>query len=121
MTADSLLAADIKGSRNDSGRGLAAQPYVSGEAFPYKFDVTNTSPLTEKVVPTAGNFSPFIPEGPGNCRYTALPAGQSYTCSTPATVSPPKKPNRDSSSPAAPGKSVPPGRLPGPTLWTAGK
>ncbi|WP_163163342.1 exo-alpha-sialidase [Arthrobacter sp. Alg241-R88] len=80
---DGLLAVDIKGSRIDSGRDLAAQPYVPGEAFPYKFDVTNTSPLTEKVVPTAGNFSPFVPEGPGNCRYSALPASQSYTCSTP--------------------------------------
>ncbi|MGF9646957.1 exo-alpha-sialidase [Pseudarthrobacter oxydans] len=80
---DGLLAADIKGSRNDSGRDLAAQPYVAGEAFPYIFDVTNTSPLTEKVVPTAGNFSPFVPEGPGNCRYSALPASESYTCSTP--------------------------------------
>ncbi|MEV7575547.1 exo-alpha-sialidase [Pseudarthrobacter sp. NPDC089323] len=80
---DGLLAADIKGSRNDGGRDLAAQPYVAGEAFPYKFDVANTGPLTERIVPTAGNFSPFVPEGPGNCRYSALPAGQSYTCATP--------------------------------------
>lgn len=80
---DGLLSADIKGSRNDSGRDLATQPYVAGEVFPYKFDVTNTSPLTEKVVPTVGNFSPFVPEGPGNCRYSALPAGQAYTCATP--------------------------------------
>ncbi|WP_142058380.1 sialidase family protein [Pseudarthrobacter sp. B4EP4b] len=80
---DGLLAADIQGSRNDSGRDLATQPYGVGEAFPYKFDVANTGPLTEKIVPTAGNFSPFVPEGPGNCRYSALPAGQSYTCATP--------------------------------------
>lgn len=45
--------------------------------------MANTSPLTEKVVPTAGNFSPFVPEGPGNCRYGVLPAGQSYACTTP--------------------------------------
>lgn len=80
---DGLLSADIKGGRNDSGRDLASQPYVAGEAFPYKFDVTNTSPLTERIVPTAGNFSPFIPDGPGNCRYSSLPAGQGYTCATP--------------------------------------
>lgn len=80
---DGLAAASIAGSRNDAGRDLAAQPYSAGEAFPYKFDVTNTSPLVEKVVPTAGNFSPFVPDGPGNCRYSVLPAGQSYTCATP--------------------------------------
>lgn len=80
---DGLLSADIKGSRNDSGRDLAIQPYAAGEAFPYKFDVTNTSPLSERVVPMTGNFSPFVPDGPGNCRYTALPAGQAYTCATP--------------------------------------
>ncbi|MFN3925674.1 MAG: sialidase, partial [Pseudarthrobacter sp.] len=34
-------------------------------------------------VPTVGNFSPFVPEGPGNCRYSVLPAGQSYACTTP--------------------------------------
>ncbi len=80
---DGLVAAEIKGSRNDGGRDLAAQPYVAGEAFPYKFDVTNTSPLSEKVVPTLGNFSPFVPDGPGNCRYSVLPAGQGYICATP--------------------------------------
>lgn len=80
---DGLVAATITGSRSDAGRDLAAQPYGAGEAFPYKFDVTNTSPLVEKVVPTAGNFSPFMPDGPGNCRYSVLPAGQSYTCATP--------------------------------------
>ena len=35
------------------------------------------------MVPTAGNFSPFVPDGPGNCRYGVLPAGQGYTCATP--------------------------------------
>jgi sialidase-1 len=80
---DGLLSADIKGSRTDTDRDLSTQPYSAGETFPYKFDVTNTSPLLGKVVPTAGNFSPFVPEGPGNCRYSALPAGQSYTCATP--------------------------------------
>lgn len=80
---DGLVTATITGSRNDDGRDLAAQPYGAGEAFPYKFEVTNTSPLVEKVVPAAGNFSPFVPDGPGNCRYSVLPAGQSYTCATP--------------------------------------
>jgi sialidase-1 len=80
---DGLVSATITGSRSDAGRDLAAQPYTAGEAFPYTFDVTNTSPLVEKVVPTAGNFSPFVPDGPGNCRYSVLPAGQSYSCATP--------------------------------------
>jgi sialidase-1 len=80
---DGLVSATITGSRNDAGRDLAAQPYTAGEAFPYKFDVANTSPLVEKVVPTAGNFSPLVPDGPGNCRYSVLPAGQGYTCATP--------------------------------------
>ncbi|GKV71107.1 exo-alpha-sialidase [Pseudarthrobacter sp. NCCP-2145] len=80
---DGLVAADISGARNDAGRDLATQPYTAGEALPYTFNVANTSPLTEKVVPTAGNFSPFVPEGPGNCRYGVLPAGQSYACTTP--------------------------------------
>jgi sialidase-1 len=80
---DGLVAATITGSRNDAGRDLAVDPYSAGEAFPYKFDVTNTSPMVEKVVPTAGNFSPLVPDGPGNCRYSVLPAGQSYTCGTP--------------------------------------
>lgn len=80
---DGLVSADISGARADSGRDLATQPYTAGELLPYKFTVRNTSPLTEKVVPTSGNFSPFVPEGPGNCRYSVLPAGQGYTCSTP--------------------------------------
>jgi sialidase-1 len=62
---DGLLSADIKGSRNDSGRDLATQPYVAGEAFPYKFDVTNTSLLTEKVVPRPVTSAPSSPTGQG--------------------------------------------------------
>ncbi len=80
---DGLLAADISGTRSDVGRDLATQPYAAGELVPYSFNVANTGPLLEKVVPTAGNFSPFVPDGPGNCRYSALPAGQDYTCATP--------------------------------------
>jgi sialidase-1 len=80
---DGLLTADISGARADVGRDLASQPYAAGELVPYAFTVKNTSPLVEKVVPTAGNFSPFLPEGPGNCRYSVLPAGQGYQCVTP--------------------------------------
>ncbi|MDI2036609.1 hypothetical protein PJL15_03747 [Paenarthrobacter nitroguajacolicus] len=80
---DGLVAADISGTRADVGRDLATQPYAEGELVPYTFTVKNTSPLMEKVVPTAGNFSPFLPEGPGNCRYSSLAAGQSYQCTTP--------------------------------------
>lgn len=80
---DGLLTADISGARADVGRDLATQPYAAGDLVPYTFTVKNTSPLVEKVVPTAGNFSPFLPEGPGNCRYSVLPVGQSYQCSTP--------------------------------------
>lgn len=80
---DGLVAADISGARTDVGRDLATQPYAAGDLFPYTFTVKNTGPLLEDVVPTAGNFSPFVPEGPGNCRYLTLPAGQSYQCATP--------------------------------------
>ena len=80
---DGLVAADISGARADVGRDLATQPYAAGDLVPYTFTVKNTSPLTVKVVPTAGNFSPFVPEGPGNCRYSSLAAGQSYQCTTP--------------------------------------
>lgn len=80
---DGLLTAGISGARADAGRDLATQPYAAGDLVPYTFTVKNTSPLVEKVVPTAGNFSPFLPEGPGNCRYSVLPGGQSYQCTTP--------------------------------------
>ncbi|MFJ4287477.1 exo-alpha-sialidase [Paenarthrobacter nicotinovorans] len=80
---DGLVTADISGARADVGRDLATQPYAAGDLVPYTFTVKNTGPLTEKVVPTAGNFSPFLPEGPGNCRYLSLAAGQGYQCTTP--------------------------------------
>ncbi|MFF2843704.1 exo-alpha-sialidase [Paenarthrobacter sp. NPDC057981] len=80
---DGLVTTDISGARADVGRDLATQPYAAGDVVPYTFTVKNTSPLTEKVVPAAGNFSPFLPEGPGNCRYLSLAAGQSYQCTTP--------------------------------------
>ncbi|MDO5863224.1 MULTISPECIES: exo-alpha-sialidase [Paenarthrobacter] len=80
---DGLISADISGARTDVGRDLATRPYAAGELVPYAFTVKNTSPFVEQVVPTAGNFSPFLPAGAGNCRYLSLPAGQSYECATP--------------------------------------
>ena len=76
---DGLVSAGIAGSRNDAGRDLATQPYAAGEAFPYRFDVTNTSPLVEKVVPTAGNFSPFLSRGPGQLPLQRPPCGTGRT------------------------------------------
>lgn len=77
------LAADIVGSRTDPSRDLAANPYTVGEQVPYSFHVTNTGLVTEATVPSSGNFAPFVPPGPGNCRFLVLPAGNDYTCSTP--------------------------------------
>lgn len=73
----------VTGSRTDTGRNVAANPYTAGEAVPYRFAVSNTGTATASVTPTAGNFSPFLPPGAGNCRYLGLGAGASYTCSTP--------------------------------------
>ncbi|GAB3535698.1 hypothetical protein GCM10027403_13980 [Arthrobacter tecti] len=77
------LAAEIIGSRTDTNRDLAANPYTAGEQVPYSFHVTNTGLVTEATVPTSGNFAPFVPPGPGNCRFLVLPAGNDYTCGTP--------------------------------------
>lgn len=77
------LAAEITGSRTDTTRDLSANPYTAGEQVPYSFHVKNTGLVTEATVPTAGNFAPFVPPGPGNCRYLSLPAGADYSCSTP--------------------------------------
>ena len=80
---DGLLAGTITGARNDADRDLAAQPYAAGEQVPYKFTVNNTGPVAADFVPTAGNFSPLIPTGSGNCRWINLAAAGSYSCSTP--------------------------------------
>ncbi|MBP1137778.1 sialidase-1 [Arthrobacter sp. PvP023] len=80
---DGLLAGSITGARNDAGRDLAAQPYAAGEQVPYTFTVSNTGPLAADFVPTAGNFSPLVPPGSGNCRWLNLAAAGSYACSTP--------------------------------------
>lgn len=81
--AGSLAGVSIAGSRTDASRDVAANPYTAGEVVPYRFAVSNTGPATAAVAPTAGNFSPFVPPGTGNCRYSSLPAGAGYTCATP--------------------------------------
>ena len=100
---------------------VATQPHAAGDAFPYTFSVSNTSPLVEKVVPTTGNFSPFVPEGSGNCRYSVLPAGQGFTCATPRHTVTAERPHRASSSRGPPGKSAPRARAAGATRSTAAK
>jgi sialidase-1 len=81
--ASPVAGAQIYGQRNDAGRDLSAQPYQAGEAVPYEFHVYSTGNLTEAVVPTAGNFAPFLPPGAGNCRYLSLPVYSDYLCLTP--------------------------------------
>ncbi|HRW19174.1 MAG TPA: exo-alpha-sialidase [Dermatophilaceae bacterium] len=77
------LSAAITGARADTGRDLATSPYAVGEQVPYTFRVTNTSPFTETVAPSAGPFTPLVPPGAGNCRWTNLPSGAAYSCATP--------------------------------------
>lgn len=77
------LAAEIVGTRTDTGRDLATNPYTAGEQVSYAFQVANTGLVTQSVVPTSGNLAPFVPPGPGNCRFSNLPAGADYTCTTP--------------------------------------
>ncbi|MGA7207027.1 MAG: exo-alpha-sialidase [Specibacter sp.] len=78
-----IAGVSIAGVRNDPGRNIATNPYSAGETVAYKFTVSNTTAATVAVVPTAGNFAPFLPPGTGNCRYSSLAAGAGYTCSTP--------------------------------------
>ncbi|WP_245934445.1 hypothetical protein [Arthrobacter psychrolactophilus] len=77
-----IAGVTIAGTLTDI-RNVTTSPYAVGETVSYKFSVQNTTPGTLTVTPTAGNFSPFIPEGIGNCRYKNLTAGASYVCSTP--------------------------------------
>lgn len=76
------LGATVTGALADSERDLAADPYEAGDRVPYTFTVTSTSPVAMTVTPTAGNFEPFLPPTPGNCRYRELPALGSFTCSS---------------------------------------
>ncbi|MFF2487962.1 exo-alpha-sialidase [Microbacterium sp. NPDC058062] len=79
---DGILDASITGSRTDTGRDLAAQPYAVGGQVPYSFRVDNVSPLTTTVTPTTGAFAPFVPPGAGNCRYLSLAGFAGYECGT---------------------------------------
>jgi sialidase-1 len=78
-----LDALTISGSRTDTGRNLAASPYAAGDTVPYAFTVRNHGAAAANVAPTSGNLAPLVPPGTGNCRYTGLASGASYTCSTP--------------------------------------
>ena len=80
---DGLPAAGIAGQRADAGRDLAVQPYAAGDQVPYTFTVANSGPLTTTITPTAGNFSPLVPEGTGNCRWRNLAPAGTYNCTTP--------------------------------------
>lgn len=70
-------------SASAPARDLTTNPYRVGETITYTFTVDNISGETVSVVPTAGNFDTgFLPVTAPNCRYRALPADASYTCTT---------------------------------------
>lgn len=73
----------IVGRAGDPDRDLVENPYKVGDEVPYIFRVESTANVTETVTPVSGNLSPLAPEGPGNCRWRNLRAGESYTCATP--------------------------------------
>lgn len=79
----SLVGAAIFGLRNDAGRDLATSPYPAGDQVPYQFHVYQTGNITESVVPQSGNFTPFLPPGAGNCRFSVFNVGADYLCQTP--------------------------------------
>jgi len=88
-----VYGVDVYGSRTDSARDLATDPYTVGESVPYQFTVYNAGNAPEAVVPTVGNFDPFVaapvgdPAPAGNCRWgSPLAVGASYTCTTPKHV-----------------------------------
>jgi sialidase-1 len=83
---ESIVGAEISGHRGDTGRDLAIDPYQVGDAVPYTFAVASTGNVSEAVVPTSGNFAPFVPPGPGNCRFLVLRVWGSYLCTTPRHV-----------------------------------
>lgn len=82
LRADAL-AATIIGTVGDPARDVVAQPYVVGDTVPYRFTVTNGTALTTTVTPVSGPFAPFVPPGPGNCRFLSLVDSASYDCTTP--------------------------------------
>src|SRR6185312_13131023 len=77
-----VLSATIEGTRADTGRDLAANPYAVGESLPYNFAVKNTSGATILIYPTAGELTGFNITGTPNCRYKTLAAGAGYNCTT---------------------------------------
>ncbi|GAA1888453.1 hypothetical protein GCM10009715_37930 [Paeniglutamicibacter psychrophenolicus] len=89
VAGQEVTGLEITGTRTDTDRDLAANPYAAGEKVPYSFKVTSASNIAQWVVPTEGNFAPFAakPVGEaspaGNCRYGNLAAETSYNCTTP--------------------------------------
>lgn len=80
-----VFGAQVYGGRVTGGeRDLAANPYRVGEKIGYTFTVTNTASETVHVLPQGGNLDAagFLPPSVPNCRYSNLPAGASYTCTT---------------------------------------
>ncbi|MEA9984364.1 sialidase family protein [Subtercola sp. RTI3] len=78
-----ISGVSIVGARADAGRDVAASPYAAGDTIAYRFAATNTTATTVSVAPSSGNFTPLVAPGTGNCRYSSLAAGASYTCTTP--------------------------------------
>ncbi|MGN0146710.1 MAG: exo-alpha-sialidase, partial [Arthrobacter koreensis] len=79
-----VAGVSISGTRTDTSRDLAANPYTAGQSVSYSFTVRNNNAGTVTVTPTAGNFAPLTAPGTGNCRYLSLAPGASYVCTTPA-------------------------------------
>ncbi|MGO4383554.1 exo-alpha-sialidase [Specibacter sp. RAF43] len=80
---ENIVGLEILGSRTDSDRDLATDPYAAGEAVPYQFAVNSLGNIASNALPVSGNFAPLVPAGPGNCRYNNLPVWSGYVCSTP--------------------------------------
>ncbi|MEE1621704.1 exo-alpha-sialidase [Zafaria sp. J156] len=89
IAGQEVVAITIAGSRTDTARDLAANPYQAGQQVPYNFLVTHTGNVQQWVVPTEGNFAPFVatpvgqPAPAGNCRFGVFNVGAFYNCSTP--------------------------------------
>ncbi len=80
---DGALDVSIVGAPGDAARDVVADPYAVGNAVPYRFSVENRTPLTTSVVPVSGDFAPFLPPGPANCRFLSLAGLAGYDCTTP--------------------------------------
>lgn len=72
---------NITGAATD--RDVITSPYQAGDVLSYSFTIRNTGTVTSNAVPTAGSFETgYLPPTAPNCRYSNLPAGSAYTCST---------------------------------------